>query len=56
MKDTKKYVTFALLFALAYLLSNEIKEGLVNFTSGAPLPPGHVQRKNHIRNIPLFYR
>lgn len=56
MKDTKKYVTFALLFALAYLLSNEIKEGLVNFTPGRQLPDGQVQRKNHMSNIPLFYR
>tara|TARA_Y100000389_G_C17442182_1_gene509283 strand:+ start:1796 stop:1966 length:171 start_codon:yes stop_codon:yes gene_type:complete len=56
MKDIKRYLTFFLLFALAYLLSKELKEGLINFTPGRPLPHGHVQRRNHTRNIPLFYR
>lgn len=56
MKDTKRYITFFLLFALAYLLSKELKEGLVNFTPGIQLPDGQVQRKHHTENIPLFYR
>jgi hypothetical protein len=57
MKDTKKYITFFLLFVLAYLLSNELKEGLINFTSGMPLPPGQVQRKRVSHSfLPIFYR
>lgn len=57
MKDTKRYLTFFLLFALAYLLSKELKEGLVNFTPGRQLPDGQVQRRNVTHgNLPLFYR
>lgn len=57
MKDLKKNFTYLLLFFLAYLLSKEIKEGLVNFIPGTPLPPGHVQRRNVTHgNLPLFYR
>jgi hypothetical protein len=56
MKDLKKYVTYFLLFLLAYLLSKEIKEGLVNFIPRLPLPPGQLPRRRHSRNVPLFYR
>lgn len=57
MKDIKRYLTFFLLFALAYLLSKELKEGLVNFTPGRQLPDGQVQRRNVTHgNLPLFYR
>tara|TARA_Y100001958_G_scaffold121801_1_gene89014 strand:+ start:1326 stop:1496 length:171 start_codon:yes stop_codon:yes gene_type:complete len=56
MKDLKKYVTYFLLFLLAYLLSKEIKEGFINFFPGNPLPPGQLPRRKHCRNVPLFYR
>ena len=57
MKDIKRYVTFFLLFALAYLLSYELKEGIVNFIPGRQLPDGQLQRRNVTPgNLPLFYR
>jgi len=49
-----KYVTFFLLFIVAYLLSNEIKEGLSNLL---PSHYGQLERKDNIHgSTPLFYR
>ena len=63
VKNVKMYVTYILLFILGYILSKEIKEGLINFPLGGylpplpPLPEGQLKRKNiDENNIPIFYR